>query len=149
MSLHILPKFPSCLLLVTHPRYQSDGKGDDVREFVLTLHLMDHPVEACLSVDRSNEDLPFVTIDEGGKSLERDAVGVHGHAEDDNIRIGNNLGRVRAELRDPPLVSPRDLLRASALHFANDTVPVPVVRPSRQQVHAVSGFGQERNKDVR
>lgn len=127
------------------PRNQPDGEGDDVVELVLGGDLADYPVEACLAVDRADEDLA-VAAQVRRETVERSAIGGDRHAQDDDVALRDHLGRVAQHLGEAAGERLQELLvdrLQLQLHL-----PGPVAGPPGQHLHLITGPGEEGNEDV-
>lgn len=126
-----------------NPWDQADGKGNDVGEVVLLFHLVDHPVEATLPIDRSNKDFLLATIDVRSKSLQRFSVTVDRHTEHNHVSVRNDNGRIITDLGDLAFVNFCGVTCQSTLYFAHDSFGVPIRRTSRQKIDLVSSLVEE------
>ena len=136
----------SVLFSAADPGDETDGEGDGIAQAEFLLHLMDHPVEASLTKDGTDKDLLFGLVNVGSETEQGVAVLMDGHAQDDDVGVGNDVGWVGTLLLDFSMVGLECLAR-HVLHFTSDNV-IPIVRAASHEVDIVIRLPKEGNENV-
>src|SRR3569623_1780933 len=108
----------------------------------LLFHIpMHHPVEAGLSEHGPYKNFVLVAVDVGSELVQRGAISVNGHAQDDNVRFWNHIGWILGLFGNRPLVYARHNTGEAILDFALNCI-TPIVWSTSQEMYAMTCFRQ-------
>lgn len=149
-DVHLLPTVikaqTSILLRAADPGDETDSEGDGIAQTVFLFHFMDHPVESSLTKDGTDKDFLLGLVNVGCKTEEGVAVLMDGHAQDDDVCVGDDVGRIGTLLLDLSMVG-LECLPGHILDFASDGV-IPIIWAASHEVDIVIRLSKEGNENV-